>query len=292
MIDIHTHLGDHRRFREDERPAVTLEGLLRKMDEEGIDKAVVLPSADNPEGRRLVQVNTGDVIEAHQKCPDRIIPFCNLDPRSADNSPDADFSWILEEYKNAGCRGVGEICANLYIDDPLVKNLFFHCGKVGLPVVFHLAVQIGGLYGLVDDIGLPRLEEVLREFPTTIFFGHAMAFWAEIAAEVDEQTRGDYPQGSVSKPGRIPELLAKYPNLYGDLSAGSGYNAISRDPDYGYGFLEEFQGKLLFGTDICFLDQDLPQIRFLREAVNNGKISKQAYDKITHQNAVEILKLE
>ena len=119
-----------------------------------------------------------------------------------------------------------------------------------------------------------------------------MAFWAEIAAEVDEQMRGDYPKGSVSNPGRIPELLAKYPNLYGDLSAGSGYNAISRDPDYGYRFLEEFQDRLLFGTDICFLDQDLPQIRFLREAVNNGKISKQAYDKITHQNAAKILMLE
>ncbi len=40
------------------------------------------------------------------------------------------------------------------------------------------------------------------------------------------------------------ELLRKYPNLYADLSALSGANAILRDPEYGVKFLDEFQDRL------------------------------------------------
>ena len=204
----------------------------------------------------------------------------------------ADFSWVLEEYKEKGCKGVGEITANLYIDDPKYKNFFYHCGKAGLPVIFHLAVMIGGVYGPVDDIHLPRLGKVLGELPDTIFIGHAMAFWSEITSEVEEETRGGYPKGLVKSPGRVPELLAKYSNLYGDLSAGSGFNAITRDTEYGYHFLEEFQDKLLFGTDICRVNQELPIVSYFEKIRIEGKISQTAYDKITKKNAERILKLE
>jgi hypothetical protein len=93
-----------------------------------------------------------------------------------------------------------------------------------------------------------------------------MSFWAEISDNVDEQSRNDYPSGPVEKPGRLPELLAKYPNLYGDISAYSGYNALTRDPEYGYRFMEEFQDQLLFGTDYCHLarsSRKLPLLRML-----------------------------
>ena len=49
--------------------------------------------------------------------------------------------------------------------------------------------------------------------------------------EVDPSTRGGYPKGPIHKPGRVAELLSKYDNLYGDLSAGSGYNAIRAYPE-------------------------------------------------------------
>ena len=156
-------------------------------------------------------------------------------------------------------RGLGELTANLWFDDPLCLNLYRQCGEVGLPIIFHLAVDVAyGLYGVADDPGLPRLEKVLRDFPNTTFFGHAMAFWAEVSAEVKPEERGGYPAGPVTAVGRTVELLRTYPNLYGDLSAGSGFNAISRDPIFGYRFLEELQDKLLFGTDICHVNQEVP----------------------------------
>ncbi len=186
-----------------------------------------------------------------------------------------------------------ELTGNLYIDNPLYKNLFYHCGKVGLPVLFHLAVGVKyGIYGAADDIGLPRLENVLKELSETVFIGHAMAFWSEITSEVDEETRGGYPEEPVKSPGRVPELLKKYPNLYGDLSAGSGFNAISRDSEFGYRFLEEFQNQLLFGTDICHVNQEVLIVSYFKKLLEEGKISKIAYDKITRKNAEKILKLE
>jgi predicted TIM-barrel fold metal-dependent hydrolase len=253
------------------------------MDEWGIEKGVVLPIC-SPETSFFYHTNE-QTFDLYHRYPDRIIPFCCLDPRFGGHSPTTDFSWLLAEYQEQGARGVGEITANLYIDDPLVINLFRQCGEAGLPVTFHLANRIGGMYGVIDDRRLPRLERVLRECPDTVFLGHAMSFWAEVSADVDDETRGGYPKGPVVVPGRVQELMSTYPNLYGDLSAGSGFNAIARDPEYGIRFLEEFQDRLLFGTDLCHHNQDAPIVAFFRQLREEKRISEAAYEKIAHANA-------
>lgn len=289
MIDVHTHLG-YRSSKD--KPVLYEDELLRYMDQLGIEKAVLLPLGASPECS-FFWFGNEKVIEVSRRYPDRFIPFCNLDPRNGTNSPDYDFSWMLQEYKEAGCKGVGEMTANLYIDDPLCMNLLRHCGKAGLPVIFHCAAAVRhGLYGLADDIGLPRLERVLRELPETVIIGHAMSFWSEISSEVDPKTRGGYPKGPVKSPGRLCELLRRYQNLYGDLSAGSGFNAISRDAEFGYWFLEEFQDKLLFGTDICHVNQKVEIVPYLTKALAEGKISETAYRKITVENARRVLNLK
>lgn len=174
----------------------------------------------------------------------------------------------------------------------MLINLFHQYGDAGLPVTFHLACKIGGVYGVADDPGLPRLEKVLQECPHTVFFGHAMSFWSEISAHATDETRGGYPKGPVVAPGRLPHLLREYPNLYGDLSAGSGFNAITRDPDYGLRFLEEFQDKLLFATDLCHHNQDAPIAEFFSKLRAESRISDSAYEKIAGGNAVRLLGLE
>jgi len=288
MIDIHTHIG---RGTVKEEPVFGIDDLLKRMDELGIEKAVLLPRGVSPECA-FFNFDTERVLEVYKKYPDRIIPFCKLDPRNGNNSPETDFKWVLEEYKNEGCKGVGELTANLYVNDERYKNLFRQCGELDLPVLIHFAVSVKyGLYGAAVDKGLGQLEEVLKEFPDTIFIGHAMAFWSEISSEVDEEKRGGYPEGPVKSPGRVCELLEKYPNLYGDLSAKSGYNAISRDPEFGYWFLEKFQDKLLFGTDLCHVNQEAPIVDYLRETVEKGKISEVAYRKIVEENARKVLSL-
>jgi len=80
--------------------------------------------------------------------------------------------------------------------------------------------------------------------------------------------------------------------MYGDLSAGSGFNALNRDPEYAVHFLNEFQDRLFFGTDICLPDQKIPQVKFLTELRDKGKLSQDTFEKIAYRNAEELLDLK
>jgi uncharacterized protein len=285
MIDIHMHVGRWDTTRQD----FNEDRLLAVMDGWGMERGVLLPLV-SPESFFDI-LTPREVLAIARRHPDRIIPFCNLDPRNNKNSADTDFAWIVEEYRQLGCKGVGELTANIPIDDPRSLNLFSCCGRMDMPVLFHLASGVGGVYGLADDLGLPRLERVLKEFPETRFIGHAMAFWSEIDGRVTEQTRGGYPKGKIEAPGRLWTLFRTYPNLYGDLSAGSGWNAISRDPAMGLRFMEEFQDRLLFGTDVCHVGQEVPIVPYFKSLRREGGLSEAAYRNITEDNARRLLKL-
>ena len=82
--------------------------------------------------------------------------------------------------------------------------------------------------------------------------GHAQTWWANISADVPATDL--YPKGPVKPGGLLDRLLDEYPNLYADLSAGSGYNALTRDEEFTAGFLERNHTKLLFGSDCPCLD--------------------------------------
>lgn len=289
-IDIHVHTSW-----EDDMPRfngsnyATPEELREMYDRMGIEFGVLLPGA-NPEG--TFHYNTsGDCRRIANKYPETFVWFCSIDPRMGDNSPTTDFTPFLEYYKAQGAKGVGEVCANMYFDDPMVENLFYHVEKSGLPLTFHIG-NMGNDYGLVDEPGLPRLERALQKFPKLTFLGHSQKFWAEISGDIGN--RDGYPTGKVIPGGRVVELMRKYPNLHGDMSAGSGQNAIMRDPEFGYKFLEEFKDRLYFGTDICVPNQDerLILTKFLDDAVTNGHISQDCYNKVCRENALRLLKMD
>jgi len=275
LLDIHVHCG---RLLHDHE-TVTVDGLIRTLDRYGIERACLM-SVENPEELDYY-FTTFQVLDACQQYPDRLIPFCCVDPRhrypeSFDPYP------ILAEYKALGCRGYGENLAGLPIDHPLLERIYVACGELGLPIIFHMDHHIGA-----DSTGLPGLESMLQRYPQTIFIGHSTHFWAEISLFPDLTPEGlaNYPSGPVTRTGATDRLLTTYPNLYGDLSARSGYIALTRDPDFGLDFLERLQDKLLFGTDVLYPDQELPLVEFIR----NCDISEGARAKITHQNALRLL---
>jgi hypothetical protein len=139
---------------------------------------------------------------------------------------------------------------------------------------------------------LPQLERCLGKFPKLRFLAHSQAFWAEMAPLQTPADRWGYPNDPIDREGVVPKLFRRYPNLYGDLSSGSGYNALHRDPDYAVQFLQEFQDRLLFGTDICAPDTDTPLVDFLIELRDSQRISEAIFSKVARENAVQLLALQ
>jgi len=292
LIDIHVHTCRARHpklTRPNGSRYPTPEELIATMDGAGIDVAVMM-CTPSPEVR-YSQVLPEEVLDIRDQYPDRLVPFCNFDPRFLTNSAEADFRPLLEAYVELGCKGVGEFIPNLPLDDPLILNMFKHVEEMGLPLTFHLAHRIGGLYGCYDDPGLPRLERVLKECPNLVFLSHSQVFWAEIGQLDDPAQRGGYPKGPVVE-GRVVQLMREYPNLCGDLSAGSGYNAISRDPEFGYRFMEEFQDRLYFGTDIANVPQSLPIVDYFARLREEQLVAEAVLDKIAWKNAARLLDLD
>ena len=267
----------------------TPEDLIPIYDRLGIEKAVLLPigSADST---CFVQSNE-EALRIAEKTG-RFIPFCNVDPRSLCNSADANLEYVLKYYQDKGCKGVGEVTANLDMDDPRVQNLFQAADSCGIALTFHLSPRKHHTYGLIEDMGLKKLEKVLQKFTKVKIFGHSQAFWAEIAANPSVEARNGYPKGKIEEEGAIPRLMRKYPNLYGDLSAGSGCNALARDEEYAIKFLNEFQDRLMFGTDICCPDRAAtPLVDFLLKLRSEKKISEEVFQKVARENIIRLLDL-
>ena len=62
-----------------------------------------------------------------------------------------------------------------------------------------------------------------------------------------------------------------------------------RDEEFGLQFLEEFQDRLMFGTDMVNTDMVFPLGEWLDRQYQEGKLSAQAYRKICFENAKKII---
>lgn len=298
FIDIHAHA-----YRKPVPFVVqfpSVEELIARYDKEEIERGAVLPIV-SPE-IYIPQANE-DILDMAEKYPDRIIPFCNVDPRALTNSADAPLDRILGYYKDKGCKGLGEVMPNMPFMHPMVQNLFKHAEKVGLPVTTDGSDQLSGDFGLYDDPGLPALEHTLQKFPDLKMLGHGPLFWTEIARMETPGERGwvfrsdggqvgRLPGGLVKEEGVVPKLLRLYPNLYGDLSDFTPVNALKRDPEYGPKFVTEFQDRLMFGTDICYADMPFGMVDLLIEWRDTKKITEEVFNKVARENAIRIFELD
>jgi predicted TIM-barrel fold metal-dependent hydrolase len=274
-IDMHTHVGTVWYGNRE----LTAEGLVRWMDEHDIAKAVVLPLA-SPESSSFLLL-TDSALKAAAQFPDRLIPFCSVDPRtSVGRGSVRDFELMIRAYVDKGARGFGEHKVGLDFDDPLMMRVYEACEKIGIPLLFHM----DGIRGK-DRPGLPRLEHALATFPKLSFIGHGPGWWASISGDV--KNVDGYPQGPVQPGGAIDRLMDHYPNIFGELSAGSGANAISRDPKFGREFLIRRQDRIMFGTDYLQPGQDVPQF----EVLGALDLPADVAAKVFRKNAEKMLKL-
>jgi predicted TIM-barrel fold metal-dependent hydrolase len=247
MIDFHVHMGRIYRHGYPAGIGLTVHQLIDWMDRNGVDIGVLLP-LESPEGAPGY-FTTEEAVEARDTYPQRLIAFMCVDPRMACVEQLMD-SWM----RRFGVSGFGEHINELPFDDRRNKVIYRKCDEYGLPLVFDMNASF-----LTDEVGLPRFESCLREFPNIKWVGHGPAFWSAISAD---DPRGGYPPEPIVPGGALDRLFAEYENLYADLSAGSGYNAMTRDPDFTLGFLQRHWQRLMFGTDVVFHTHHIPQFEW------------------------------
>lgn len=244
------------------------QGLVENLDAHKIDLAWLLtweiPVAENnpvyhgtlnpahtrPDGTHP-GIPLSDILLAHRRFPGRFVPGYCPDPRLP-GAPDL-FEAAVRIH---GIRLCGEWKFRMLVDSPFCLQLFRKAGALGCPVTVHLDVP----YRPAPDTGAPvydpawyggtvdALARALDACPDTVFLGHAPGFWREISGDADRRPE-PYPTGPVTPGGRIDALFERHPNLYGDLSAGSALNALSRDPAFAAGFLRRWSDRLLFARD-------------------------------------------
>ncbi len=137
-------------------------------------------------------------------------------------------------------------------DGPELRRMYALAAELDVPILVHFQDVPHFATEGVFASGFKNFEVILKAYPKTRFIGHADEFWSNISADY----RGDaaYPVGPVKPGGLSDRWLADYPNLFADLSANSGNNALSRSPEFTAGFLTRHQDKLIFGSDCNCLD--------------------------------------
>ena len=252
VIDAHAHAWD---LKSD------ITEWVNRMDAANIEKTIVLT------------FETGDrfdeIFNQYKKFQNRFSLWCGFDYTGYDKNPKWTDNAIRELHrcKNIGAKGVGELGdkgrgeyysspvqgIGLHINDERMDPLLSECGRLHMPVSIHVAdpiwmylpmdVHNDGMMnayswrielqeGMLNHAELLRtLEQAVQKHPDTIFIACHFANCTH-----DLQIFGD--------------MLDKYSNLYGDIS--SRLKEIATVPRYAATFIEKYQDRLLFGSDVGY----------------------------------------
>ncbi len=235
IIDIHQHLNYSG------RPDAVFLAHQRAM---GATVTILLP-AGRPADTAATHQGKANGLQAQALGTEACETFARAHPGfvfGANDRPDAeDAPQEIAGYLTRGARLIGEQKFGVACDSPEMQRLYSLAAAHGVPVLMHWQF---GMY----NHGFERFHRMLERFPTVNFIGHAQTWWANIDAKHGDQSVL-YPRGPVTPGGLTDRYLADYSNMYGDLSAGSGLNALTRDESFTRDFLSRHQRKLLYGSD-------------------------------------------
>ena len=164
----------------------------------------------------------------------------------------ADADQIIRDALKGGAVSIGELKYHLALNSPEMVRAYGIAADMKVPVMMHIQNFAHFPGEMPYNTGYPEFDKVLRAHPRTTFIGHGDLFWAHISADVP--TDRGYPPGPIKKGGLTDKWLSEFPNFYADMSANSGNNALSRDPEFTKGFVKRHQSKLIFGSDCSCSD--------------------------------------
>jgi predicted TIM-barrel fold metal-dependent hydrolase len=268
IIDIHQHTNYSGR---------TDEQLIAHQRTMAISKTVLLPAGSS------------GGLEAGAGGNDTVVAICKARPGEyvcfANELPDiAETKRVLEKYLKAGAIGIGEQKFQVECDSKGMQLVASIAAHYDVPVLMHFQ---HGKY----NTGIERFHKMAERFPKVRFIGHAQTWWGNI--DRNHQQDVMYPKGRVTPGGITDRLLSNYANVYGDLSAGSGLNAMVRDEDHARDFLTRHQDKLIYGSDCsdrdgagqgCSGSQQLATVKRLAP-------DPQAVRKMLYGNATRVMRI-
>ena len=199
----------------------------------GIKKTVLLP-AGSKYGLAADCGGNDTVMNLARKHPKKFFFFANELPDLPEARP------VIEKYLKAGAIGIGEQKFPVDCDSPHIVKIAELAREFDVPILLHFEHKM-------YNFGLERFHKVLDQFPTVRFIGHAQTWWGNIDRDHDQTVM--YPKTKVTPGGITDRLLSDYANMFGDLSAGSGLNALTRDEDFTRDFIARHQDKLVYGSD-------------------------------------------
>lgn len=306
LIDMHSHA--YASSEED------LEYWVDVMEEKGITKTVILT------------FQTGEAFDSlfsvYSKY-DQFELWCGIDFTGYEK-PNWSKSAIkeLERCKKVGAKGIGELGDKgngliyskptpgngIHLNNPEMIKVLQACGKLNMPVNVHVAEPywmylpndkyndglMNGATWKVDlsdsttlDHGelISTLEDAVRQCPkTTIIACHFANCTYDLSV--------------------IGHLLDTYPNLYADISAR--YGESSTVPRYTKKFIETYNDKLLYGTDMGFQpsmyeitfrilesqDEHFYEIDLFQYhwTLNGLDLTEETLKKLYYENAISILR--
>jgi predicted TIM-barrel fold metal-dependent hydrolase len=163
VIDAHNHVGDRYGARQ------TGAELVAKMDQAGVDRAVIFPFVEGTPDNRLIHH------EATQ-FPDRLIPFCCVNPWDRDQAVE-ELRHCVEELGFKGLKLHPTLHGYRLGDHGLVDPLFAAARDL------HIVVTCHGASDLYNNPA--EFAEMARSFPSVpLLMVHMGVFW-EVDMAID-----------------------------------------------------------------------------------------------------------
>ena len=280
VIDIHQHVGYSG------RPDDVLLSHQRTM---GATTTILLPA-----GRSVIAPSTHDGVSnglqaqalGNEACRQFARAHSGAFAYGANEVPDVDGATReIERYLKLGGVVIGEQKFGVECDSPEMQKIYELAQAYRVPVLMHWQFKM-------YNYGFERFHRMLEKYPKVNFIGHAQTWWGNIDKNHLDQSVM-YPKGPVTPGGLTDRYLRDYPNMYGDLSAGSGLNALTRDEDFARDFLKRHQDKLVYGSDCSDHEGSGPKcqgaqtIAAIRRLAGNKTLER----KLLHGNAKKLFRL-
>lgn len=268
IIDIHQHTNYSGRSDAE---------LIAHQRQMGVSKTILLP-AGSKYGLAAEAFGNDSVVQLAHLLPKEYVYFANELPDIPETRA------VLEKYLNMGAIGIGEQKFPVEVDSKAIDLVAEIAQEHNVPVLLHFEHKH-------YNFGIENFHNVLKRHPKVNFIGHAQTWWGNIDKNHDQAVM--YPKTPLVPGGITDRLLSDYPNMWGDMSAGSGLNSMLRDEDQARAFLKRHQDKLLFGSDCNDRQANGPKclgsqiIAAIRKLSPDKKVER----KILYDNASKLMKI-